>query len=100
MFNMNARWLLPISYHHIYSSNKQPRVNINQIYLRYFAEATKKKNVVDSKTNKAKTEKSQTKKKPSSGNVNKKKMKGGNDENKQETESMYNFFKAAEESKR
>jgi hypothetical protein len=96
---MNARWLLPISYHHIYSSNKQPRVNINQIYLRYFAEATKKKNVVDSKTNKAKTEKSQTKKK-SSGNVNKKKMKGGNDENKQETESMYNFFKAAEESKR
>jgi hypothetical protein len=96
---MNARWLLPMNCHHVYSSNKQPRVNINQIYLRYFAEATKKKNVVDSKTNKAKTEKSQTKKK-SSGNVNKKKMKGGNDENKQETESMYNFFKAAEESKR
>jgi hypothetical protein len=96
---MNARWLLPMSCHHVYSSNKQVRVNINQIYLRYFAEATKKKNVVDSKTNKTKTEKSQTKKK-SSGNVNKKKMKGGNDENKQETESMYNFFKAAEESKR
>jgi len=95
---MNSGWLLPImSCHKLFNSNKQSHVNINQIYLRYFAEATKKKIVIDSKTEKSQPKK----KKPSSGNVNKKKIKGGaGDENKQETENMYNFFKAAEESKR